>query len=331
MKTGRFFIAPAEPGSRVRCDLCPHRCSIAEGRRGICGVRQAQGGQIVLPFYGAASALAMDPIEKKPLYHFHPGSSILSIGFLGCSLRCPFCQNYEISQHTTRQTRSVTPEELVAQANEAGAVGIAYTYNEPTVHIEYVMEAAELARAAGLKNVLVTAGYLNPEPTDTLLDLIDAANVDLKTFQADRYRGELGADLEPVLEFIRSAAERIHVEVTTLVVPDFNATEEEVERIAAFVAGCGQDIPLHLSAYFPHHKLRTRPTEASEIERFVEVARKHLTYVYEGNTGGPADTTCPNCGAALVSRRRYHVDSSGITADGRCTSCGAETPIVVAA
>ncbi len=329
MKAGRFYVAPERAGGRVQCTLCPHRCSIADGRRGICGVRQAEDGKIVLPFFGAASALAVDPIEKKPLYHFYPGSSILSIGFLGCSLRCPFCQNYEISQQTTRQTSYVSPEELVAQAQDAGSAGIAYTYNEPTVHLEYVLETAHLAREAGLKNVLVTAGYLNGAPTDELFSVVDAANVDLKTFQANRYQTELGADLEPVLAFIRAAARRIHVEVTTLVVPDFNASEAEIAQIAGFVAECSPDIPLHLSAYFPHHKLRTRPTEAGEIVDFVRVARRHLSYVYEGNTGGPADTRCGSCNAVLVARRRYHIDTTGLSSDGRCNTCGAATPIVV--
>lgn len=312
---------------RIRCSLCPHRCVIAPGKAGICGVRVNEGGTLTLPYAGRLSAVSIDPIEKKPLYHFHPGREILSVGFVGCSFRCPFCQNYRISQSTHVETRYMAPAELVSTAASHGSFGIAYTYTEPTVHLEYVTETARLAREAGLKNVLVSNGFLNPEPAREVLSLMDAANIDLKSFNAEFYRRELGGTLESVLEFLKAASALTHLEVTTLVIPGKNDSEPELEEIAKSVASLSPDIPLHLSAYYPVYNYHEPPTAPEELVKLAELCRTHLRYVYLGNVGGESDTNCASCGALLVRRRGYGVTTPGI-ANGRCVTCGAPVPIV---
>jgi pyruvate formate lyase activating enzyme len=291
-------------------------------------VRANEDGVLSLPFYGRASAIALDPIEKKPLYHFHPGQPILSVGFLGCSLRCPFCQNYSISQSTTSRTERVGPAELVKIAQDRGSFAIAYTYNEPTIHAEFVLEAGRLAHEAGLANVLVSAGYVNEAAAEDLLDVIDAANVDLKGFQPDFYRKELGAKLDPVKAFISAAARRIHLEVTSLIIPGKNDTDEEVEAMARFLGEIDPNIPYHLSAYYPTYKYTRAATPPQQIVHLKKLAQRHLAYVYPGNIRGEADTHCPNCGTLIVRRQGYATEVIGL-ADGHCTSCRHEIPIVV--
>lgn len=313
--------------SRLQCRLCPHNCVIAEGTSGFCQVRQNDGGEMALPFYGAASALGIDPIEKKPLYHFYPGRPILSIGFLGCFLRCPFCQNYRISQSNVAHTEYVSPDDLVADARRQGSFGVAYTYNEPAIHAEYVLDAAGRASAAGLKNVLVTAGYLNEEPAKELYGAMDAANIDLKGFQEDFYRRELKGGLAEVLRGIEIAAERCHVEITTLVIPGKNDSDEETREIAKFIAGIDRRIPLHMSAYYPTYTYTTRATSPEHLLSRIEIAREYLDYVYPGNISAPANTYCTSCGRLLVERSGYRTRVSGI-AGGHCAVCGAEVPIV---
>jgi pyruvate formate lyase activating enzyme len=279
----RFFVTeeglPSEAGgvektgtvrrTTVRCELCPHRCRIVEGKAGLCRVRSNRGGKPDLPFYGRVSALSVDPIEKKPLFHFRPGSSILSVGFVGCNLRCPFCQNWEISQSTDASTRELSPEYLVAEALAARSFGLAYTYSEPLVHFEYVLEAMKKAREAGLANVLVTNGCILEEPAREILALTDAANVDLKAYSADNYRRVLGGELESVTRFIEVAVELgVHVEATTLVVPGLNDGQKETDACIDFLSGVSQDLPWHLSAYRPEYRWkaprrRRTPSDAS--------------------------------------------------------------------
>ncbi len=325
--TARFW-KKAEEGGAVRCGLCPHACLIRPGGLGRCRVRRNRGGTLELPFYGRLSSIAVDPIEKKPLYHYHPGESILSVGFVGCSFHCPFCQNYHISQETSVPTQAMSPGELVALAEREGSFGIAYTYSEPLVHLEYVLETCRLARERGLKNVLVSNGFVNPEPAEELLAVLDAANIDLKSFNPDFYRREIGGELEEVKRFLAQAHGRIELEVTTLVVPTRNDEPEEMEAIAAFLASLDPAIPLHLSAYYPQYRYSLPPTSPATLQALAEVARRHLSYVYLGNIGSePSDTLCQGCGAALVRRRRYRVDASGL--DGvRCARCGKASPIV---
>ena len=249
----------------MRCALCPHACLIPPGRHGRCRVRFNRGGVLEMPFHGRLSSIAVDPIEKKPLYHFHPGKNILSVGFVGCSFRCPFCQNHRISQDTGVPTREVSAGELVALAEQEGSFGIAYTYSEPLVHLEYVLEACRLARARGLKNVLVSNGFVNPQPAEELLGLLDAANIDLKSFNPEFYRQEIGGELEEVKRFLTQARGRIELEVTTLVIPGRNDGPEEMEAIAAFLAALDPAIPLHLSAYHPQYRYTLPPTPPDTI------------------------------------------------------------------
>lgn len=325
--TARFY---RQQNNRIHCTLCPHNCAIREGSSGLCGVRLNSGGELNLPYYGGASALAVDPIEKKPLYHFYPGSEILSIGFVGCPLRCPFCQNYRISQSTSARTRRISPEQLVAAARDSGSIGIAYTYNEPIIHIEFVLESARLARRHGLQNVLVTSGQVNPEPAEELFCAMDGTNIDLKSFNEQFYRRELAGDLASVKEAIRIAAAHCHLEITTLVIPGKNDGSAEIEAMARFIADLRPTIPYHLSAYYPAYRYVTESTSPATIERLAAVARRHLAFVYSGNVSGANHTDCPACGRRLIERSGYHVCSAGL-AGRNCIACGTPIAVVTAA
>lgn len=321
------------PNDSISCSLCPHHCTLASGASGLCRVRQNREGHMSLPFYGLLSSVALDPIEKKPLYHFLPGSSVFSAGFVGCNMRCPFCQNWTISQRTDEAAEPMQPRELVAAALASGSPSIAYTYSEPTIHFEYLVDAMKLAREAGLYNVLVTNGCILEAPAREMLALTDAANVDLKCWSAETYRKKLGGDLETVLAFIRLASRLCHLEVTTLVVPALSDAEADIGGIADFLASLSSDIPLHLSAYHPAWKEDAPPTDGRTLEALADFAAKRLRYVYIGNLAGfGADTLCPSCGATVVRRRLYAVDARGLKPGPRphaaaCRSCGAELPI----
>jgi pyruvate formate lyase activating enzyme len=320
--TGSFYEKTDD--RNLRCDLCPHRCRIRPGKHGLCAVRFNRDGELDLPFYGRISSLASDPMEKKPLYHFYPGARILSVGFVGCSFHCPFCQNYRISRSTDAPTEAVGPEALVAEATRSGSLGIAYTYSEPLIHLEYVLESARLARQAGLKNVLVSNGYINPQPAEMLLQVLDAANIDLKAFGPEFYKQEIGADVEEVKRFIRQAAGKIHLEVTTLVIPGKNSAREEIAASADFLASLDPAIPYHLSAYYPTYRYSLPPTPPELLKELAAVARERLYYVYLGNLGLDAagsDTVCAGCGLTLVKRRGYSTRVTGVEA-GRCRGCG---------
>ncbi|MAG13169.1 MAG: AmmeMemoRadiSam system radical SAM enzyme [Spirochaetales bacterium] len=316
-----------ETDGYVECRLCPHGCRIAPGHSGICRVRSNEAGVLALPYFGIASGVSMDPIEKKPLYHFYPGRSILSIGFYGCNLRCPFCQNYDISQRVTPQKAPISPGELVDIALGRNSVGIAYTYSESVVHFEYVVEAAKIARRQGLKNVLVSNGFLNPEPAAELLDLMDAANIDLKSFSDDFYEKELKGALGPVLEFIKLASKRVFLEVTTLIIPGKNDSKEEISEIAGFLGAIDRGIPLHLSCYYPTYKYSIQATAPETVYLLAEIARDKLHFVYAGNVGGvETNTMCPSCNSLLVQRRGYYTEWVGISRE-RCKACGTEVRI----
>ncbi len=273
---------------KIPCELCFRRCELAEGQTGFCRARGNRGGTIVPINYGKITSLALDPIEKKPLRRFHPGSLILSVGSFGCNLRCPFCQNHEISMAGEGgiRTAEVSPEQLADKAAELrtqGNIGLAYTYNEPLIGYEYVRDCAALVHERGLVNVLVTNGAVEEAPWRALLPLIDAANIDLKGFTPAWYR-RLGGDLETVKRSIALAAERCHVEVTTLLVPGENDSKEEIRALARWLAGIGRDIPLHLSRFFPRYKMPDRPPAPVEaVYALAETAREHLNWVYTGN------------------------------------------------
>ena len=281
------------------CEVCFRRCSPAEGQRGACGARISRGGSVRPVYYGQLSSLALDPIEKKPLMHFYPGSMILSAGSLGCNLHCPFCQNHEIAQAEAGRfavrTDEVSPEKLTELAEyyrRRGNIGIAFTYNEPLVTWEYVRDTAKLAHKKGLKCVLVTNGTASLSILGELAPYIDAMNIDLKGFTDRYYRDVLKGDRAMTMAFIREAVKRCHVELTTLIVPGENDTAEEMRELSGWIAGLrdvyggkpGRDIPLHISRFFPRYRMTDRPaTEIGKVYELVETAREHLRFVHPGN------------------------------------------------
>ena len=283
----------------ARCDVCFRQCELKEGQTGSCGARANAGGEVRPLFYGRISSLALDPIEKKPLNQFHPGSRILSVGSLGCNLHCPFCQNHEIAQAEaggfTARTEGITPGELADLAERyrsRGNIGIAFTYNEPLVGWEFVRDTAKLVREKGMVNVLVTNGCASRRVLEEILPYTDAMNIDLKGFTDGYYRDTLRGDRGMVMDFIREAAKRCHVELTTLIVPGKNDSEEEMRELSGWIAGLedvfggktGRDIPLHISRFFPRYRMRDRePTEVGKVYSLVKTARENLHWVYPGN------------------------------------------------
>ena len=315
---------------RVHCRLCPAECHIRPGGRGICGSRFNDDGRLLTDNFGETVTLAIDPIEKKPLYHFFPASDIVSIGANGCNLSCRHCQNWEISQEKTR-TFYIPLEKLPETAAQRGSIGVAYTYTEPVIWFEYILEAAPKIRDAGLVNVMVTNGYINPEPLRQLIPLIDAFNIDLKGMQPEFYRRICKAKLEPVLETIRQVAQSsAHLEVTYLIIPGLNDSDDDFHQLGRFLASVKKNIPLHLSAYHPNYKLDNPPTPRETMVRACEITDKYLTYVYAGNMQieGRSDTCCPDCGNVLIQRVWYRIESAGIDDKGACRNCGRPADVV---
>jgi pyruvate formate lyase activating enzyme len=322
-------------GGRVECGLCAHRCLILSGKFGICGVRENREGTLLTHVYGDVIAAHIDPIEKKPLYHFLPGTTSFSIATVGCNFRCPFCQNWQISQVTKKDHQkvgdgySLPPEEIVKGARKQGCRSISYTYTEPTIFFEYAYDTAKLARQAGLANVFVTNGYITEEALREVRPFLDAANVDLKAFRDETYKKVCGARLEPVLDSIRLMSELgIWVEVTTLVVPGMNDGEDELAALARFIAGVSPDIPWHISRFHSDYKYTHVPTTPVETLRqaFEIGKRAGLRFVYIGNVWGESeDTLCPHCGQLVLRRSGFFIDENKIR-EGRCTFCGTPIP-----
>ncbi len=272
---------------KVSCDLCFHRCVLDEGQTGLCLARANKNGKVVSLNYGRLTSIALDPVEKKPLRRFYPGSLILSVGSFGCNLKCPFCQNAEISTAGAGlETLYVTPEKLAMQAQalvSEGNIGAAYTYNEPLIGYEFVKDSAEAVHRCGLKNVLVTNGTIEERYFRELLCFIDAVNIDLKGFTEEWYR-RLGGDLETVKRNISIASEACHLEVTTLLVPGENDSEDEIRELSGWLASLSTDIPLHLSRFFPRHRMTDKPpTPVGTVYSLAEIARERLRFVYTGN------------------------------------------------
>jgi len=315
---------------RVRCDLCPHHCVLREGEAGICKVRGVRGGDLKALCYGIVTSAGLDPMEKKPLYHFHPGRKIFSIGGWGCNLACEFCQNWTISQHAEEQGRAYRPESIVHEAKRSGSVGIAYTYNEPAVGYEFMKATAALAIKEGLVNVMVTNGFIAREPAAELLPLVDALNIDIKSIRDDFYRKLCHGSLDPVLKFSKQASEAgCHVEITNLIVPGANDRGNEVAELADWISGhLGKATPLHLSAYHPEFKMDAGPTSGDLIESLYHVCKDRLDYVYIGNvrTKTGQNTLCPGCGAVLIQRRGYSIEICGIQGN-TCAGCGRKADI----
>ncbi|MCP4229257.1 MAG: AmmeMemoRadiSam system radical SAM enzyme [bacterium] len=314
----------------VVCELCPLSCAISDGKFGVCMLRSNSGGALVAEGYGRIAAIATDPIEKKPLYHFKPGTQILSVGPNGCNMRCRGCQNYTISQGRV-PTDCVSPERLIALCEENESPGIAFTYSEPLVWFEYLRDAASLAKENGLYSVIVSNGYINPDPLDAVSLYLAAANIDVKSFKPEFYRDYCGASLQPVLDACKYLKERIPLEITYLLIPGLNDTEEEIEALVNWITDeLGRDTPLHISAYFPHFEMTEPATPPHRLLFAKELAERELYYVYMGNVQGigGADTHCPECANLLIERSGYSTRVVGL--DGSCCGeCGREIEVVV--
>lgn len=323
---------------RVRCNLCAHRCTIAEGKKGICWVRENRGGVLHTLVYGRTIARNIDPIEKKPLFHFHPGSTSYSIATPGCNFRCEWCQNSDISQMPREQHlimgSEASPEEIVSAAQGAGCRSISYTYTEPTIFFEFTFDTARIARTKGLANVYVTNGYMTPEMLETLHPYLDAANVDLKAFRDDTYKRYIGARLQPVLESLKFMKRYgIWLEVTTLIIPTINDDPAELREMAQFLAGeLGTETPWHLSRFFPMYRMTGIPsTPLQTLRKGREIGMEAgLRYVYIGNVAGSegAHTVCHGCGKVMVERVGYRVRVTGLEGS-RCKYCGTELPFIL--
>ncbi|HAJ57764.1 MAG TPA: AmmeMemoRadiSam system radical SAM enzyme [Candidatus Omnitrophica bacterium] len=271
-------------GTDVQCFLCPHFCRIKDGGIGFCGVRKNTGGLLYTLNYGRVAAMALDPIEKKPLYHYHPGEFILSVGTVGCNLSCLFCQNWSIAKEVQAPTEPMTSEEIVEKARQLNSFGIAYTYNEPFIWYEFVLETAKLARRAGLQNVLVTNGYVTLKPLKGLLPFIDAMNIDIKSIEDEFYRKTCSGTVAEVLETIKTSVKNCHVELTNLIIPTLNDSDENFTRLVDWIyENLGRDVPLHFSRYFPCYKMTIPPTPIEALKRAEGIAKKKLKYVYLGN------------------------------------------------
>jgi pyruvate formate lyase activating enzyme len=335
---GQGFVEPREAlywdrleDGSVRCALCPRRCVVAPGERGYCEVRENRDGTYYTLTYGNPCAVHIDPIEKKPFYHFLPTTRSFSIATAGCNLECKFCQNWHISQALPEElyNESLTPEELVEAAIASGCESIAYTYSEPTIFYEYMIDTARLARARGLRNVYHSNGFINEEPLRELCKYLDAANIDLKGFSEDYYADMSDAWLEPVLRTLRILREEgVHVEITTLVVPGWNDDPEMISAMCEWIyENLGADVPLHFSRFHPQYKLRDLPpTPVERLETAHSLAREAgLKFVFIGNVPGHRanSTYCPECSRRLIYRIGYSVDPSGLDS-GACPACGTE-------
>ena len=336
MIKAQFFSRLEKPEKIVQCVLCPHNCVIKLDKLGICRVRKNLNGELYSLSYNKFTGYNLDPIEKTPLYHFYPGSNIFSVGSFGCNFKCSFCQNWDISQQgeDSLALMFLDSEALLKLALKSNSIGIAYTYNEPLMNFEWIKDNARIFKTNGLKTVLVSNGYINSEPLDELLPLIDAANIDLKSFREDFYMEMCGGKLKPVLETVKKFVEmKKHLEITTLLIPGKNDSAEEIEKLTDWLADLDPTIPLHFSAYFPTYKLEIPATKMSCLETAYEIAKKKLKYVYLGNIPSIKNyekyinTYCNKCGAKLVRRMGYQTIVSGLERDC-CIKCGEKIKIV---
>jgi pyruvate formate lyase activating enzyme len=321
----------------IICTLCPHHCLIQEGKTGICKVRRNVGDQLIAETYGKLSAINFDPIEKKPLYHFHPGKMILSLGSIGCNMKCQCCQNWQISQSAAFDLTgkgTTDPADLILMARSRKQnIGIAYTYNEPTVWFEFMLDTAKLVHDARLKNVMVSNGYLAVEPLQELIPCMDAFNIDLKSFSEEFYRKHTGGRLDPVLQTLKEIRRAgRHLEVTYLVIPSLNDGEDQFRDMVGWIKlELGNNTVLHLSRYHPAYKMNIEPTTRESLEGFYNIAREKLHYVYVGNLPSRdfQDTFCTHCGRKVIARSGYEVDIVLLTSGGACRGCGNQIVINV--
>jgi len=313
---------------KIECLLCPHYCKLSSGKTGICGVRKNTGEKIELLTYGVVSGYSLDPVEKKPLYHFYPGYNILSIGSYGCNMRCDFCQNFHISQNLPESIKPEYPvEKIIKDAIRSERnIGVAFTYNEPIIWFEYMRDIAEVAKQHGLKTVMVSNGFVNKEPLDEITGFIDAFNIDLKAFNNTFYRKLTGSELDPVKNSLKQIAKSgKHLEVTTLVIPGQNDSKEEFARQTEWMAGeLGNDIPFHISRYFPRYNRDDHATTEESLKKLSEIALENLKYVYTGNshTETGQNTSCPVCGYVVTIRSGYKTNLVNLDKNGKCINCG---------
>ncbi|MFW5871294.1 MAG: AmmeMemoRadiSam system radical SAM enzyme [Verrucomicrobiota bacterium] len=326
MKEAMFYEPVAD--KKIRCSLCHQACVINPDKYGLCGVRQHRDGKLYTHVYGKAIAQAIDPIEKKPLYHFLPGSYAFSIGTRGCNFRCLHCQNADISQIQTptgiNRDPTALPGDIVSKASASDCASIAYTYNEPTIFYEYAYDTAVLGETKGLKNVFVTNGYIGEEALKKIAPKLHAANIDLKFYSDDLYGQICGAKLQPVLDNIRLYHDLgIWTEVTTLVIPGYNDDDKQLAEIAGFIADIDKNIPWHVTGFYPTYKLTdTVPTTHAMLQKALNIGQQAgLNYVYMGNVGGSSDTNCPSCGNLLIERRMGRVAANNLKT-GSCPECG---------
>ena len=330
MKEAMFYTSL--PEGEIRCSLCNHRCKIKEGKRGICGVRENRNRKLYSLVYGKVVAEHIDPIEKKPLFHFLPGSRAFSIGTVGCNFHCKHCQNFDISQYPQEHKGEIigqdrTPEQIVAAAKAAGCETIAYTYNEPTIFYEFAYDTALLAQKEGIKNVFVSNGYMSSDAARDIAPYLDAINLDVKAFNDKSYKEVCAARLKPVLKTIQLMKELgVWLEVTTLIIPGLNDGEQELRDIARFVKGVGHEVPWHVTQFYPAYKLLDKPrTPVATLRRAREIGMEEgLRYVYEGNVPGEGgeNTYCYACGAVLIERYGLTLIQNRLQ-DGKCPECGA--------
>jgi pyruvate formate lyase activating enzyme len=316
---------------RIQCDVCPRACRLHEGQRGLCFVRARQGDAVVLTTYGRSSGYCVDPIEKKPLNHFLPGTPVLSFGTAGCNLTCRFCQNWDISKSREMDTLadSASPATIARAAQDLGCRSVAFTYNDPVIFLEYAMDVADACRARGIRSVAVTAGYVEPEPRRDFVAHLDAANVDLKGFTEDFYHRVCGGRLRPVLDTLEYLVHEtaVWVELTTLLIPGHNDSDAELDAMTRWVVDAlGPDVPMHFTAFHPDFKmLDVPPTPPATVRRARDIALGNgVRYAYTGNVAdaGGAATYCPGCGTRVIERLGYRIGGWRLTDDGRCTSCG---------
>lgn len=335
MKTASYFTVL--DNEKVGCELCPHHCLLMDGKRGLCLTRQNIGGKLVSLNYCRPVSSHIDPIEKKPLYHFYPGSEIYSCGPNGCTFKCVFCQNCDIAQSIV-PTTEITVEAFANAIIDSGTIGVAYTYSEPYIWFETIMDVGKIVKDHGLKNVMVTNGFMEPKPLADLVTIVDAMNIDIKSVRHGFYQKLCKAELDPVLRTCEMAKKRCHIEITNLVITGENDTEEDFRKLTDFIAvNLGRDTPLHFSRYFPRHKATYPATSESTLFRAWEIARERLDFVYLGNIDAhdKANTYCPSCGKLLIERSGYAIlPSKGLKADAAnknasCPACGALTNILL--
>lgn len=322
------------PDGNISCQLCPHTCFLRNGDIGICAARKNRNGALLPLTYGEVTGHKLDPVEKKPLYHFFPGRDVYSIGGWGCNFKCIFCQNSAISQSES-PTVHMTTGDVARQGLEDGSVGVAYTYNEPVIAIEFLTDCCAAVRKAGGKNILVTNGYINEKPLMDLLPLVDAMNIDVKAFNNAFYKKMCGGLLEPVLDTVKRVVKygKTHLELTTLIIPEANDAIPELEDLALWIQeNCGRSVPCHLTAYHPSYNYARAATTEAHLKNARHIFQKKLDYVYIGNANipGASDTKCVQCGSTVVKRVVFQTDLPGMNPDGTCANCGARNNIVVA-